>query len=79
MGCASGKDASDTTVATVDVGSALNSPEELTGMPKFPEGTTSELSKCLTPDVWKKCAGKKDALGVSFERCIFTGCKNVSS
>jgi arginine kinase len=53
--------------------------EAITGMPKFPEGTKSELCKCLTPDVWKKCAGKKDSAGVSFETCIFSGCKNVDS
>jgi hypothetical protein len=29
--------------------------------------------------VWKKCHGKKDKLGVSFEQCIFSGCKNVDS
>lgn len=52
---------------------------EVTAMPKFPETVTSELKKCLTPDVWKKCGGQKDACGVPFELCIFSGCKNLDS
>jgi len=63
----------------VEVGSTLSGPEALTGMPKFPEDCNSELKKCLTPAVWKKCHGKKDKSGVSFETCIFSGCKNVDS
>ena len=79
MGCASGKDAADTTIETLEVGSHLNGVESLTAMPKFPDDCNSELKKCLSPAIWKKYHGKKDKQGVSFETCIFSGCKNVDS
>jgi creatine kinase/arginine kinase len=80
MGCASGKEAEDNTVLeTMQVGSHLNQASEVTKFPKFPDDCNSELKKCLTPAVWKKCAGKKDKAGVPFEVCIFSGCKNIDS
>ena len=33
-------------------GPHLKKPEDITGFPIFPPGTTSLLSKCLTKDVW---------------------------
>lgn len=46
--------------ADVKCGSHLKSSDELTGMPIFPAGTKSLLSKHLTRDVFNKYMGKKD-------------------
>jgi hypothetical protein len=58
MGCAAGKDATDATkklpeAESVKVGSHLESADDITGFPIFPEGTKSLLSKYLTPAIWK--------------------------
>lgn len=45
----------------------------------FPPGTKSLLSKYLTPEIYAKYRGKKDAAGVSFEQMILSGCQNVDS
>ena len=65
--------------ADVLCGSDLPGPESLTGFPVFPEGTKSSVARFNTRDVWEQLHGKKDAYGVSYELCIFSGCKNVDS
>jgi len=52
---------------TVNAGPHLKKPEDITGLPVFPKGTTSLLSKYLTKEVYDKYKGKKDKAGVSFE------------
>lgn len=84
MGCSTSKDATDTLQKTPDaepvkVGSHLTSAEDLTGLPVFPEGTKSLLSKYLTPAVWRQLKDKKDKHGFSFKQAIFSGCKNTDS
>ena len=61
------------------MGSHLNTPDDITGYPYFPSGTTSLLSKCLTRDVWEKLKDKKDKYGFSFKQVIFSGCKWTNS
>lgn len=61
------------------MGSHLKSPEDITGFPYFPSGTTSLLSKCLTRDVWEKLKDKKDKYGYSFKQVIFSGAKWTNS
>jgi creatine kinase/arginine kinase len=61
------------------MGSHLESPEAITGMPYFPTGTKSLLVKCLTPDVWEKCKDKKDKFGYTFKQAIFSGAKWTNS
>ena len=58
----------------VQAGPHLKKPEELTGMPVFPSGTSSALSKNLTPDVWNQLKDAKDSAGFSFKAAIFSGC-----
>ena len=65
--------------ADVKCGSHLKSIDELTGYPLFPEGTKSLVSRFNTREVWKKYHDKKDAYGVSYKLCIFSGIKNVDS
>jgi arginine kinase len=61
-------------------GRDLKSPDDLgDGLPKFPEGTTSLLSKYLTAKVWNKLKNKKDKHGFSFKQAIFSGCQNTDS
>ena len=61
------------------VGPHLKKPEDIKGMPVFPPGTTSLLSKCLTKEIWDQLQDKKDASGVSFRQAILSGCQNVDS
>jgi arginine kinase len=61
------------------MGSHLHNPEQITGFPYFPSGTTSLLSKCLTRDVWEKCKDRKDKYGFSFKQAIFSGAKWTNS
>jgi len=42
----------DAAVDGTMVGSHLNSPDDIRGLPYFPTGTKSLLSKCLTADIW---------------------------
>ena len=54
MGCAGNKEAQDTTkIGGVVCGTHLGTPADLTGMPKFPEGTKSLLCKHLDPKLWE--------------------------
>ena len=61
------------------MGSHLESPEAITGMPFFPTGTKSILCKCLTPEVWNQCKDKKDKFGFTFKQAIFSGSKWTES
>ena len=45
----------------------------------FPAGTKSALSRNLTQELWDEYKDKKDAAGVSFKTCIFSGVKNLDS
>ena len=65
--------------ARTQCGNALNAEADLTGWPEFPAGTTSLVSKYLTKEVWDEYKDEKDAAGVSFKTCVFSGCKNVDS
>lgn len=40
---------------------------DLKGMPMFPKGTKSLLSKYLTPEIWEKYKFEKDKFGFSFK------------
>ena len=60
-------------------GPHLKKPEDITGFPIFPAGTTSLLSKCMTRDIWQQLEDKSDACGVSFRQAILSGCQNTDS
>lgn len=45
----------------------------------FPAGTKSLLSKYLSKEIWEKYKDKKDACGVTFKTCVFSGIKNLDS
>lgn len=45
----------------------------------FLPGTKSELSKCLTKEIWEEYKDMKCKEGVSFKTCIFSGIKNQDS
>ena len=81
MGCNSSKGVSETSKkgGTVMCGEHLQSPDDLTGFPVFPENTNSALSRNLTKAIWDKYKDKSDKAGVSFKTCIFSGCKNLDS
>lgn len=53
-------------------GPHLNSPADLVGMPIFPEGTNSVLSKVLTKEMWESYNGSTNP---DFQKIIFAGCK----
>jgi len=61
------------------MGTHLNTPADITGMPYFPTGTKSLLAKCLTPDVWAKCKDRRDKFGFTFRQAIFSGSKYTNS
>ena len=74
--------ASSPAEAAVDgtmMGSHLNDWDDIKGMPYFPSGTKSLLSKCLTKDVWEKCKDRRDKYGFSFKQAIFSGAKWTNS
>lgn len=86
MGCTGSKDAKENNLkrpkpeaGKTHCGPWLKDPEELTDFPTFPEKTNSALSRALTKEIWDELKDKKDAAGVSFKTCIFSGCKNVDS
>jgi hypothetical protein len=60
-------------------GDWLESEDQLTSMPKFPQDHSSLLAKHLTEEVWNEYKDSVDDEGVSFKQCIFSGCKNVDS
>ena len=45
----------------------------------FPEGTKSELCKCLTKEIWEEYKDQSCASGVSFKTCVFSGIANQDS
>lgn len=45
----------------------------------FNKDTKSELSKCLTKEIWEEYKDMKCKEGVSFKTCIFSGVKNQDS
>ena len=57
----------------------MKKPEDITGFPVFPPGTTSLLSKNLTKEVWDQLKDKKDSAGFSFKAAILSGTQNVDS
>jgi len=81
MGCNSSKGVSETSskAGRTTCGAHLKSPEDLKSWPEFPAGTKSLVSKHLTKEIWDKYHDKKDASGVSFKTCVFSGCQNVDS
>ena len=60
-------------------GPHLKKPEDITGFPVFPAGTTSLLSKCLDKATWELLKDKKDSAGFSFKAAILSGCQNTDS
>jgi hypothetical protein len=65
--------------ADIKCGSHLKSIDELTGYPVFPEGTKSLVCRYNTREVWKKYHDKKDAYGVPYKLCVFSGVVNIDS
>jgi arginine kinase len=61
------------------VGPWLKRPSDITGLPYFPAGTKSLLSKCLTPDVWEACKDRRDRFGFTFQQVIMSGAKWTNS
>eukprot|EP00352_Strombidinopsis_acuminata_P001515 CAMPEP_0176401078 /NCGR_PEP_ID=MMETSP0126-20121128/48134_1 /TAXON_ID=141414 ORGANISM="Strombidinopsis acuminatum, Strain SPMC142" /NCGR_SAMPLE_ID=MMETSP0126 /ASSEMBLY_ACC=CAM_ASM_000229 /LENGTH=185 /DNA_ID=CAMNT_0017777767 /DNA_START=314 /DNA_END=873 /DNA_ORIENTATION=+ len=53
--------------SVVKVGNHLKTYQELRGMPQFPPGTKSMLSKYLTRDIWNLYANAKDDFGYTFK------------
>lgn len=45
----------------------------------FPEGTKSELSKCLTKEIWEEYKDMSCEEQVTFKTCIFSGIANLDS
>merc|ERR1711990_842669 len=54
-------------------------PEDIKGLPHFPTGTKSLLSKCLTRDIWEMCKDRRDKFGFTFKQAIFSGSKWTNS
>ena len=63
----------------VQAGPHLRQPEDLTGFPIFPAGTTSLLSKNLTRDIWAQLKDAQDECGFSFRGAILSGAQNTDS
>ena len=61
------------------VGSHLRDWDDVKDLPYFPSGTTSLLSKALTPAIWEQCKDRRDRFGFSFKQAIFSGCKWTNS
>ena len=59
--------------AVVKAGDHLKTPEDMTSLPVFPEGTKSLVCKYLTQDIWDKYHDKSDKFGGSFKTCVFSG------
>ena len=61
------------------MGSHLNTPDDITGMPYFPTGCGSLLQKCLTKSIWDQCKDRRDKFGFTFRQAIFSGSKWTNS
>jgi len=58
----------------------LKKPEDIKDMPCFPaEFSKSSVAKFLTKEDWELYKDSSDSAGVSFKRCILSGCQNVDS
>jgi hypothetical protein len=58
----------------------FTSAEELTDFSTlFQEGCKSELSKCLTEEIWNEYKDMSCKSGVSFKTCVFSGVANQDS
>ena len=55
-------------------GPHLKKPEDITGLPVFPAGTKSLLSKNLDRAIWDQLKDTKDECGFSFRGAILSGC-----
>ena len=66
-------------MADVDVTKGLKTIDDLKGFPVFPKGTKSSVARFNTREVWEKYKDKKDAYGVSYKLCVFSGIKNIDS
>lgn len=65
--------------ADVDVTEGLNTIEDLTGYPVFPEGTKCSVARFNTREVWRQLHNKDDSYGVPYRLCIFSGIKNLDA
>jgi hypothetical protein len=65
--------------ANIKAGAHLKNPSDITGFVEFPADTKSLLCKYMTKEVFDKYYGQKDAVGVSFEQMILSGCQNIDS
>jgi arginine kinase len=45
----------------------------------FPAGTKSSVCRHLTKEIWEEYKDQKDACGVTFKTCIYSGVKNLDS
>ena len=63
----------------VTCGPHLESYERLTGFPVFSDEIKSAVARFNTRDIWDQLCNKKDAHGVPYKLCIFSGCKNIDS
>ena len=68
-------------MADVDLSKGIKSVDDLTGFPVFPEEIkkTNKLARFNTREIWEQLKDKKDAFGVSYKFCIFSGCKYMES
>ena len=58
----------------IKCGPQLKKPEDITGLPVFPAGTKSLLSKNLDKAIWDQLKDAKDQCGFSFRGAILSGC-----
>ena len=80
MGGCNTKDGNISEPKTANKITAFKSADELTDFDTFfQKGTKSELSKCLTKEIWEEYKDMKCKSGVSFKTCIFSGVKNQDS
>jgi len=70
---------SDKGPAGTIVGPHLETADDIKGLPHFPAGTKSLLSKCLTPEIWEQCKDRRDKFGFTFRQAIMSGSKWTNS
>ena len=68
-------------MADVDLSKGINSVDDLTGFPVFPEEIkkTNKLARFNTREIWGQLKDKVDEHGVSYKFCIYSGCKYMES
>ena len=79
MGCSGSKDGQDPTAKAPQTNSQLKTADQLNEFPVFPADCKSQLSKCLTKEIWEEYKDQIDIYGVSFKTCVFSGVKNLDS